>query len=114
MELTSDPDAPWCRGCGGTGVHYRSPAWVRAVLRGAFQIEPWISPVTGRHRGRLIPGVSAPEGKSFIEWVHRVERVESTGAPLPAWVEAIMENPGRYICMTCHGTGRRRYERSSP
>jgi hypothetical protein len=116
-RYTSDPDAPWCRDCAGTGIRFDAPLWARVMLRQPFTIEAWISPVSGRHRERYIPGVYADtrggkidgEHNSFIRWVHRVERWEASAAEVPDWVHAVMENRGALLCMGCHGTGRFRY-----
>lgn len=113
MGFTSDPEAPWCRACAGTGIAYDAPAWAIVLLREPVSIDEWIDSVTGRHRSRYARAVDPhahgggrEEHWPFIRWLHKLEHLESIGAVLPDWTLALMERAGELLCMGCHGTGR--------
>lgn len=110
IAYTSDPEAPWCRACAGTGIAYDAPAWAVVLLRETTSIE--ITRSDGGTQLRTIRGVSAgpysprsPEHWPFIHWIHALES-KATGAKMPDWTQEILDSAGQLLCMGCHGTGR--------
>lgn len=108
-------DHPTCRGCAGSGLRHEFPARMRQVAEQPVKVPAWTDPVTGRHRGRTIPGPGqlAPFNPgtgsarvtdtrwSLNDCLYTARTLESLGAAVPTLV---YEDADR--CDWCHGTGK--------
>lgn len=105
-----------CRGCAGSGLRFDFPAVARQIAELAIRVPPWIDPVTGRHKGRVIPGpgsiapYSAPTGWARVtdtRWtLHDTLRTYRHLVSIGAEPEREPNFDESDACPWCHGTGK--------